>query len=36
MIGTGPTTADAGVLAALDGTRVTEGDANGDFGWTSR
>jgi signal transduction histidine kinase len=31
VIGTGPPTADAGVLAALGGTRVTEGDANGEF-----
>ena len=31
VVGTGPDTADAGVLTALAGTRVTNGDPGGDF-----
>jgi signal transduction histidine kinase len=31
VIGDGPATADAGVRAALEGTRVTDGDPGGDF-----
>lgn len=31
VLGSGPTVADAGVRAALGGTRVTDGDAGGDF-----